>query len=499
MTINFFFLLGITFLAAFCQRAFGFFGYFIASFVFGLFWALLRKEQAGAQKTFWISWAFFAVVEFFWLDFASFTEVHGYLLFVLRLLFSLWCGLEFAVWTLFSLPRAYSLGRCFVLALCFAVIESLRLFVWGGLPYGQVGIAMASCLLSLQFASIGGVFILSFWLVFTNLLFFRFLCFKGGSAAAFSAFVLPLVFGACRIAAYGLDIEHADKAYFTLVKTKVYPNLSFFVHKEVKAPKEPLEQLRFYFEPLFGQKKVQERVIFPEGIFSIDIHKKSLAMADVENFLIETFPLKKIQEAKRIVENGDLISLLEACRIISILLDREIFFGGFRREQERSYNTLAYLFPGEKEEQLYDKRHLVPFAEYLPFACLQKWVQLRGVHRFFTQGEKNAPFKGSLVVAPVICFEEQFRDSFSRYLSFDPDLYLAVSDECWLDQDRFAELRFLHIKIRAVESGRSIIRLSNFGKSGVVDPLGREVALVSCEQGQEGVCFLNAAVPMYRI
>ena len=129
-------------------------------------------------------------------------------------------------------------------------------------------------------------------------------------------------------------------------------------------------------------------------------------------------------------------------------------------------------------EGVYHKRRLVPFGEYVP---LQQW--LRGLIAFFdlpmsafSPGpDVQAPLRaGSYRVAPFICYEIVYPDMVARGAR-DADLLITISNDSWFGQS-IGPLQHLQIaQMRALETGRYLIRGTNNGVSAIIDHRGQIV------------------------
>jgi apolipoprotein N-acyltransferase len=140
------------------------------------------------------------------------------------------------------------------------------------------------------------------------------------------------------------------------------------------------------------------------------------------------------------------------------------------------FNSILALGHGEG---VYHKRRLVPFGEYVP---LQQW--LRGLIAFFDlpmsafspgPGEQVPLRAGSYRVAPFICYEIVYPDMVARGAR-EADLLITISNDSWFDQS-IGPLQHLQIaQMRALETGRYLIRGTNNGVSAIIDHRGQIVA-----------------------
>lgn len=124
----------------------------------------------------------------------------------------------------------------------------------------------------------------------------------------------------------------------------------------------------------------------------------------------------------------------------------------------------------------YHKRHLVPFGDYLP---LQDW--LRGVIRFFdlpmsgfSAGPARAPLldAGGLKIAAAICYEDAFGEEWIDGLP-EAALLVNVTNNAWYGNS-FAPHQHLEIsRLRALETGRWLLRATTNGVSAIIDQRGQ--------------------------
>jgi len=125
---------------------------------------------------------------------------------------------------------------------------------------------------------------------------------------------------------------------------------------------------------------------------------------------------------------------------------------------------------------LYHKQKLVPFGEYVP---LQQW--LRGLIGFFdlpmssfSRGPSNqAPLNANGInIMPFICYEVAYPD-FVAFNARNSGLLLTVSNDGWFG-DSIGPLQHLQIaRLRALETGRYMLRGTNNGVTAIIDEKGQ--------------------------
>jgi apolipoprotein N-acyltransferase len=152
-----------------------------------------------------------------------------------------------------------------------------------------------------------------------------------------------------------------------------------------------------------------------------------------------------------------------------------------REEGERFYNSLRVLEGTGEETARYDKAHLVPFGEYIPFGDLAyRWFGLRA---FAAQaGATYSAGPGPQVldlgplgkVLPLICYEAIFPRDVGA-MPTRPDWMLQITNDAWFGVRTGPFQHFAQARLRAVEQGLPLIRVANTGVTAVVDAHGRVV------------------------
>jgi apolipoprotein N-acyltransferase len=141
----------------------------------------------------------------------------------------------------------------------------------------------------------------------------------------------------------------------------------------------------------------------------------------------------------------------------------------------RYFNSVISV--GTSPSQRYDKSHLVPFGEFVPpgFGWIVKTFAIPLTD--FSLGPENPKplaLAGQLV-APNICWEDAFGEEIIRQLP-QATLLANVSNVAWFG-DSLAPAQHLQIsRMRALETGRTMLRATNTGVTAIIDPRGRVVA-----------------------
>jgi apolipoprotein N-acyltransferase len=161
----------------------------------------------------------------------------------------------------------------------------------------------------------------------------------------------------------------------------------------------------------------------------------------------------------------------------------------------RAYNSIYLIDHDGSVLSVYDKLHLVPFGEYLPF---QDWmeklgfVQLTKVQGGFIPGARRRALEipQAPPALPLICYETIFPGAVAAR-GDRPGWIVNLTNDGWFGNSTGPYQHLQQARLRAVEQGLPVVRAANTGISAVIDPSGRIVARLGL--GIEGV--LDAGLP----
>ena len=138
-------------------------------------------------------------------------------------------------------------------------------------------------------------------------------------------------------------------------------------------------------------------------------------------------------------------------------------------------NSIYLLAPDGVVRARYDKQYLLPFMEYFPLRVELARRRFGGI-REFTPGEPTAPLPTRAGNAGIlICNEGLLPHVGVRRIAEGAAYLVNPSNDSWVPDAGFAWQQFDIVSLRAVEERRYLIRVSDSGPSGVVDPFGRVV------------------------
>jgi apolipoprotein N-acyltransferase len=165
------------------------------------------------------------------------------------------------------------------------------------------------------------------------------------------------------------------------------------------------------------------------------------------------------------------------------------------RSDKRAYNSVYVIDHRGSILATYDKLHLVPFGEYLPFNDLLEragLTQLIDVPGGFLPGAQRhrIAVPGAPDMLPLICYEAIFPGE-AVPTGERPGWLLNLTNDAWFGISSGPYQHFQQARVRAIEEGLPLIRAANSGISAVIDPLGRVIAALPL--GHDGV--LDAGLP----
>ncbi len=141
------------------------------------------------------------------------------------------------------------------------------------------------------------------------------------------------------------------------------------------------------------------------------------------------------------------------------------------------FNSAAFITPQGEFAGRYDKMHLVPFGEYVPFQKLLFFAQnlLHEAGTFDAGGTRRLFSVNGHRYGTFICYESIFGDEVRRFTQQGADVLINISNDGWYG-DTSAPWQHLNmVRMRAIEDHRWVLRATNTGVTGSIDPYGRVV------------------------
>jgi apolipoprotein N-acyltransferase len=356
--------------------------------------------------------------------------------------FAIYLGLYYAV-TLYVFSRTGSLTG---VPLMFVLGEFLRGILFTGFPWLTLAQTQYRYPEILFVNSLGGEYLLSFLIVLGNLLVFRGIRQRGNLLFA-CGFFLPV---ALYLAGHAVPEQKADKtAEVRIIQTGIKQEDKW--NPDLKDRIVSGVQLML----LESAKKDFDLVVMPETAYPLMVQDDPLVKLTLET-LSEDTPI-----------------LLGATRYAV-------------EEGKRRYYNSAMLYK-DGSAAVYDKVHLVPFGEYMPFGKV-----LKPLEKFFFAGGEDYSFgkshgvfdSGEMRIAPMVCYEGAFFGQLDAQADAGANVIVIISNDSWFG---FSNGRSQHLAVdvmRSAEFGLSMIRSAQSGISAFIDGRGRIISVL--DVGEKG-------------
>lgn len=358
-------------------------------------------------------------------------------------------------------------------------VEWLRGTLFSGFGWNQLGVALRNCIPLIQIAGITGTAGLTF------------LCVLGSAIAAItlerlrreirsgrprphvdffaSIFLVVLLFG------YGVKKISIHPPASTLLKVSgIQGNVPVYDYWDVKCEGRIMESY------LSGSRKAfawdPDLVVWPEA-------------ATPRPMLMDEIIFNQVK---------DLASGTQA----------DFLIGSVHYEQEPrgDHNSAILLTKHAESAQIYNKVHLVPFGEYVPFRHnfpLFRWIVGNKVPYDFDPGKGPALLELSLKpikLGPLICFEDTLGDLTRRSAKLGAQLLMTLTNDGWFEHSVATRQHLANAQLRAVETGLPMVRVADTGISCVIDRFGRIRERLEGPGGNtfiEGILQAEVQVPLH--
>ena len=165
----------------------------------------------------------------------------------------------------------------------------------------------------------------------------------------------------------------------------------------------------------------------------------------------------------------------------------DMLIGVFERNNGSHYNSVFSL--GAADEQHYRKQHLVPFGEFIPLRPLLGWLINGVLHIPMGDLGRGDALQAPLAVAGQqvavnICYEDVFGEEIIRALP-QATLLVNVTNDAWYGRSHAADQHNQISQLRALETGRMMLRATNTGVTSIIGADGK--VLRQLPQHEEGV------------
>jgi apolipoprotein N-acyltransferase len=142
------------------------------------------------------------------------------------------------------------------------------------------------------------------------------------------------------------------------------------------------------------------------------------------------------------------------------------------------YNRASFVTPEGTFAGHYDKMHLVPFGEYVPYKEFFFFAKnlLNEVGMFEPGKERTVFTTGGHTYGIFICYESIFGDEIRHLTQQGADVLINISNDGWYGNTSAAWQHLNMVRMRAIENHRWVLRATNTGVTAAINPYGRVTA-----------------------
>ena len=316
---------------------------------------------------------------------------------------------------------------------------------WSGVPWARVCLSQASFLPALQSAAWFGSYFVSFLIILVGGLLAYVLLYadkrKLAVILAASLFLGNLGAGIIRM----LTFDHGDTRVSIAV---IQGNLSSREKWGDNATEHALTVYGDYTRE--AAEAGAEIVIWPETAIPVNVDTHSYTGTRISR-------------------------IAESCGVT-------VLAGVFTDHPEtgEDYNSIVVYLPnGQRSETVFNKRNLVPFGEFVPFRELVMTVipplaEIGMLDRDLLAGEDSYVFDlDQASIGSLICFDSIYETNALDSVRNGAELLAVSTNDSWFKDSRGVWMHNAQSQLRAIETGRWVVRSANTGVSSVISAVGR--------------------------
>lgn len=480
---------------------------FTAAGGYALFWKGMLYEKKRRSRL-WIALVWYFGVQMVHLSWFMADHYVGALIYIFLFFLFAALGLFFGLLCLFiKPPQEMTIWRVIGLSGGWTLFEWSRLFLLSGFSWDPIGLSLSATLPGIQMASAFGLFGLTFFVLFTNLLAFK--CFqKPVSLLCIICWgvlaTTPYLFGIVTLEFHRQLINKfsGNTLSALLVQTSLYPEqkVALSSHSKSVPPQKQWERILRMLQKHVSKKI--DLITFSEAVVPYGTDLPLYRIKHVSKAFEDILGVPLLFEESEDSEVGNAYW----AQAIGNFFNADVVIGLEDAEYKGSddkpfvYNAAFLFSPGLNGRQRYEKRVLVPLGEYIPFQWCKKILTRYGIDGSFTPGTEAKVFRGKTIpIGMSICYEETYGHLMRENRLKGAEILINLTNDVWYPHSRLPMVHYLHGKLRSVESGIPVVRTGNTGVTCTVDSLGRTLDMLPYEDvEQDSVAdILYSQIPTY--
>jgi apolipoprotein N-acyltransferase len=419
-----------------------------------------EREGISLKKAYGLGFLYFYVfylmiwhwfVDLYPMEFAGVTKAEAIVLIAicwlgLSLLQTVFSALIFPVFVAFSRTRVFKklpILLPFLFASVYTVSEWSQTLTWAGVPWARLALGQSECGILFHSASLFGSYFITFAIVAVNgLIAYAVLHLdRVRLAAIVCAAVFVLHMGVGLIGYLTADMQNGEGIVVAAVQGNVGSSNKWTSDSNAK---------------------------------SYAVYEKYTAEAAATGATLVVFPETFLPY--RLTEGNTLGTYV---RYLATTYQVTIRCGGFHYEDGQYYNGVFTVYPdGTVSDTVYGKRRLVPFGEFVPMrgiieVLIPPLADMNMLSGDLDPGTDSAIVQTSLgAVGTLICFDSIYEDLTLDSVRDGAEIICLSTNDSWFLDSAGVYMHHTQARLRAIESGRYIIRSADTGISSIIAPDG---------------------------
>ncbi|MDP2043739.1 MAG: apolipoprotein N-acyltransferase, partial [Candidatus Omnitrophota bacterium] len=412
-----------------------------------LFFALRNKSRLQAFFLAYICGVVFWSVTIYWLVHVTFIGTFVLILYL---------ALYFGVFGLLLSTTNYELRttNCLFVPSTWVLLEYLRSYLFTGFPWALLGLSQYKNLPVIQIADITGAWGVSFLVMMMNVWLYQVLGSRflvlGKTGIKNCIFVLLFLALALGYGYYKLNLTPRTQHQESIKISVIQGNIPQAIKWDWRARNFILNNYKELTSE--SAKGSPALIIWPEasvpGVFGEDD-----------------------------AVFGQVFSLVRGLKI-------DLLIGTVSWRSGNYFNSALLIDKTGKPGEIYNKLHLVPFGEFVPFKKTFPFLQAIAPIGDIQPGREFAIFQQPCNFGVLICFEDLFPELSREFVKRGAKFLVNITNDAWYKEGSAPYQHFAASIFRSVENRVYLARAANTGISGFIDPAGRILSVVR-NQGKE--------------
>lgn len=418
----------------------------------------LRKLYAMGLLFFWS----YYIVTFHWffymypLDFAGLNNAASMVVvlvacFGLSLLQALWSGLAFVfigAVARTSLVKKFNFLQPFVCAAAYVLAEWWQTKGWWGVPWGRIPLGQIDSPVFVRSASLFGSYFITFIIVAVNFCLAYAILFKPFRRAAVSValglFCLNLALGTVVTLAYDED----EGREVTVAAAQ-------------------------------GNISSSDKWNYDTFYKTLDTYEKLTEQASADGAEMVVWPETALPYV--LLEDDELVQYVTT---LAVENDITIVVSSFTRDDEtyQLYNSMLEFSPdGSIGERMYSKQRLVPFGEFVPMRDVVMFLipplaDVGMLEEDLLAGDESVVLDTDIGrVGCGVCFDSIYEGLMLETVRNGAEVIAIATNDSWFSDSAALDMHNGQSRLRAIETGRYVVRSANTGISSIIDPMGNVI------------------------